>query len=414
MAIKHKLFFDNTLEQYISLLIPSMPKEQDWSIAFDMEVLDTSRNNGIFSKFTDGATYFHPYLVLESAGIIREVSSGGNTRNYGSGLDFSGRMVFKMEHFASSPDNVVFSVNDISIDTASTFKDSPQIDAVFGLIRNASGQSSFYYAAELYSITVVSSSFNETWDANLLTSTGNKTVLPSLSGSRDANLPNGAQSIAYDDSGVNNAPVAALGANQTITTGVEFTADASGSSDIDNDALTYSATLQAPQGSSATLQDANTENPRFTPDIEGEYVLTLVVNDGQENSAPTTQTLTATQSVDAITMASDFLADLGTTVSLQCGLSSEVTANSWAITSAPNGSTAVIPNPNVNPASFTPDVTGLYEATVTATTPSGNETGTYFFRVREAISQQTPVASIGVNGEFSLNEKITLIAKGEY
>ena len=213
---------------------------------------------------------------------------------------------------------------------------------------------------------------------------------------------------------VNNAPVASLGNDQNITTGIEFTADASGSSEADKDTITYSDVLAKPAGSSATLSNETTASPSFTPDLDGEYTLTLTVNDGTEDSSPVSQTLTATAATDAITMSDDFISDLGGSGSLQCALSNDVTASTWSITQAPTGSSATISNANANPATFTPDVIGLYEATITATTPSGTDTGSYYFRVRESLTTPTPLASIRVNGEVKKGEKVTLIAEGKY
>jgi len=72
------------------------------------------------------------------------------------------------------------------------------------------------------------------------------------------------------------------------------TLDGSGSSDPDNDAITYSWSLAVPVGSTAVLSGADTVAPTFTPDIDGDYVATLIVNDGQLDSDPDSVTLTAT------------------------------------------------------------------------------------------------------------------------
>lgn len=220
--------------------------------------------------------------------------------------------------------------------------------------------------------------------------------------------------LNYNQALTNTAPTASLGANQNITTGIEFTADASGSNDPDGDSITYSHALTTPAGSSATLADATTASPRFTPDIDGEYTLTLTVNDGTEDSSPATQVLTAYTAGQAITMNSDFISVIGDSVSLQCALSGDVTASSWSITQAPTGSTEAVSNPSANPTTFTPDVIGLYEATITATTPNGTETDSYFFRVGDSLERGVPTAYISTNGEALIGEKITLIAKGAY
>ena len=53
MATKHKLAFDATLEQTISLLIPEIPQTEDWDVEFDIELGDTNINNALFSRFRD-------------------------------------------------------------------------------------------------------------------------------------------------------------------------------------------------------------------------------------------------------------------------------------------------------------------------------------------------------------------------
>ena len=73
-----------------------------------------------------------------------------------------------------------------------------------------------------------------------------------------------------------------------MTTGDTVQLDGSGSSDPENDLLAYAWTLSAPDGSSATLSDANIVNPTFAADVDGEYVATLEVNDGTSDSAPDT------------------------------------------------------------------------------------------------------------------------------
>ncbi|NVK23435.1 MAG: YHYH protein [Gammaproteobacteria bacterium] len=78
----------------------------------------------------------------------------------------------------------------------------------------------------------------------------------------------------------NTTPVANAGADQTVDLGIAVTLDASGSTDADNDTLTYVWSFRGiPTGSQVTLNNSNTVSSSFTPDIAGLYVLRVVVTD---------------------------------------------------------------------------------------------------------------------------------------
>lgn len=84
----------------------------------------------------------------------------------------------------------------------------------------------------------------------------------------------------------NSAPIANAGTNQNVGIG-KVTLDASASFDADGNALIYKWYLVSkPKSSTATLLSSSSSKPTFTADIVGEYVFTLVVNDGKIDSAP--------------------------------------------------------------------------------------------------------------------------------
>jgi hypothetical protein len=84
----------------------------------------------------------------------------------------------------------------------------------------------------------------------------------------------------------NEPPVADAGPDQSVSVSQTVTLDGSGSSDADNDPLTYLWSMEsAPLGSGATLSDPTAVTPGFVADLQGTYVVQLIVNDGLENSA---------------------------------------------------------------------------------------------------------------------------------
>ncbi len=68
------------------------------------------------------------------------------------------------------------------------------------------------------------------------------------------------------------------------------------SSAYDYGALTYLWSFSSvPSGSTAVLNDPTSSRPSFTPDVEGNYGIILVVNDGTSDSNPDMVVVTATK-----------------------------------------------------------------------------------------------------------------------
>jgi RHS repeat-associated protein len=92
----------------------------------------------------------------------------------------------------------------------------------------------------------------------------------------------------------NSRPVADAGESQTVPAGDTVDLDGTGSSDADGHALTYQWSITTrPDGSSATLSDPTAAQPSFLADRPGLYVVQLIVNDGFENSDPSTVSIQA-------------------------------------------------------------------------------------------------------------------------
>jgi uncharacterized delta-60 repeat protein len=101
----------------------------------------------------------------------------------------------------------------------------------------------------------------------------------------DGSLTSAADQASITVATGNLPPVANAGPDQSVTTGQVVTLSGTRSTDPNGDPLTYSWCLRGrPQGSTATLNGANTAQPTFTPNVAGSYVICLTVNDGQVNS----------------------------------------------------------------------------------------------------------------------------------
>lgn len=93
----------------------------------------------------------------------------------------------------------------------------------------------------------------------------------------------------------NLPPTAFAGPPYLTGVGETVTVDGGGGFDPEGAPLTFSWVLtDRPAGSSASLLDLATPSPSLTPDVPGRYVVRLVVNDGVQDSAPSTTTVTAT------------------------------------------------------------------------------------------------------------------------
>lgn len=169
----------------------------------------------------------------------------------------------------------------------------------------------------------------------------------------------------------NNAPVADAGSDQTVEVGATVQLNGSNSSDPDNDNLSYSWSFSStPQGSQASLSNASIASPTFEADAAGDFVLSLVVNDGQTNSSADSVTITVNQAMPGNTppvanAGADQSVSVGAQVTLDGSNSSDADNDSlsysWEMTSRPNSSSASLSGATTSSPTFTPDISGTYE-----------------------------------------------------
>ncbi|MBK06720.1 MAG: hypothetical protein CL920_16225 [Deltaproteobacteria bacterium] len=170
----------------------------------------------------------------------------------------------------------------------------------------------------------------------------------------------------------NVAPVAEAGDDKTGKTKKRVDLDGSTSYDDDGDNLTYKWSFSSkPENSQATLEKADTPYPYFTPDVAGDYVVALVVNDSNFDSEEDTITITVEKGVNKLPEAnagSDQTVAVGATVNLDGSKSSDPDDDKltfkWKFT-PPTGSKAVLSDETAEKPTFDADIAGKYELELT-------------------------------------------------
>lgn len=168
--------------------------------------------------------------------------------------------------------------------------------------------------------------------------------------------------ITYTLSAINLAPTSNAGVGQNVSIDEVVSLDGSGSTDPEGATLTYLWEISsAPISSTAALSDATIVNPTFTADLEGIYVISLVVNDGsldsQEDAVNVLVGLIAKAGVDQDVLADTIVTLDGSGSSAPLG--AQLTYR-WTITTMPAESNAILSDTGAEMPTFTADLEGIY------------------------------------------------------
>ena len=170
----------------------------------------------------------------------------------------------------------------------------------------------------------------------------------------------------------NQPPVANAGQDQSVRAGDLVSLNGSGSFDDNTPtgSLLYSWNItSAPVSSTATLSGANTATPSFTADKLGTYVVELVVTDGGGLSDADDVMISSDNLPPTAHAGMDQLVIVNMPVFLDGSGSSDPEDDpltfSWLLDSVPTGSTASLSNATTATPFFTPDLLGVYQATLT-------------------------------------------------
>jgi len=165
----------------------------------------------------------------------------------------------------------------------------------------------------------------------------------------------------------NSPPVADAGPDQAITViGTLVQLDGSKSYDIDGDAITDQwSFISKPQGSTAQLSSPTAVKPTFVADVHGDYLVQLVVSDGDKTgTGSVTVSFSNVKPVaNAGTSQSGMVGDV---IALDGSGSSDANGDpltyQWSLISVPIWSRATIANTAAVKTTFVPDLPGTYVA----------------------------------------------------
>jgi len=204
-------------------------------------------------------------------------------------------------------------------------------------------------------------------------------------------------------SGANSAPVANAGLAQSVKLNDTVTLDGTGSSDANNDFITYKwALITKPTGSTAVLSSATTSKPTFKADVSGTFVASLIVNDGKVDSAAaaTTVSVSSANAEPIANAGNNQNVTVGTAVTLDGTNSSDANRDPltyrWVLMSKPTGSAAVLTNPTSAKPMFVADLVGTYVSTLIVNDGRIDST-TVATTVTATVVNAVPVANAGTN-----------------
>ena len=212
----------------------------------------------------------------------------------------------------------------------------------------------------------------------------------------------------------NVAPTANPGSSQNVLVGGLVNMDGSASKDPDGGTLTFKWTLIGkPAGSAAKLTNPSYPNPKFTADLAGNYVLSLVVNDGKIDSAVISVSVTATtaNAAPVANAGSNQNVTLGATVTLDGTASSDANNDSltykWTLQSKPSNSSAAISSLTSAKPTFKADLAGTYVATLVVSDGKASS-DLAVVSVLASTANSAPVAKAGANQNVVLGTSVTL------
>jgi hypothetical protein len=219
-------------------------------------------------------------------------------------------------------------------------------------------------------------------------------------------------------SNANSAPVANAGVAQSVVAGAVVMLDGTGSTDANNDPITYKWSWGTrPTGSTAALSSDTSAKPTFTASTAGTYVLTLIVNDGKSNSnvAAVTVTASAANAAPVANAGANQNVTVPVTVTLDGSASSDANRDAitylWTLVSKPTSSTAALSSNTSAKPTFSADIAGVYVASLVVNDGALSSPVTTT-TITAAAANSAPVANAGLAQNVTTGSVVTLTGAG--
>lgn len=166
----------------------------------------------------------------------------------------------------------------------------------------------------------------------------------------------------------------------------------------------------------AELNDPTLPNPSFLPDLDGTYVVQLVVGDGSLDSTPDIVLASTENGRPLASAGSDQTVNGGDLVTLDGAGSSDPDGDSvtysWSLLHLPEGSTAVLSDPSAAQPTFTADLLGTYVAQLIVAEAAGEQLKSDPVTVLVTVTNTAPLADAGPDQVVRTNSLVQLDGSG--
>ncbi len=185
--------------------------------------------------------------------------------------------------------------------------------------------------------------------------------------------------------------------------------DGGGSSDRNGDVLSFQWTLIPPADSSARISNSTGPLAEFSADRAGAYEVSLVVGDGDLQSAAIGFTIRVLNQAPISDAGQDAAVEIGALVQLRGDGSNDPDGDDltyrWTLT-RPTGSTATLDDPGSVRPQFVADVRGLYLGSLTVS--DGDDSTQDTVQIGAGVSIYPPVANAGQDQMGQVGTVVTL------